>query len=322
MKTSKIALLLFLLLILTLSGCIGSTKTKPPSTSGPTKSYSYGLAVTDFSSQKEVDSGDTADISLTLQNVGNSKATNIVSEIYQTSGFTGALTNNVGTLLPPDAELGLPGETTTVFWTLTAPSVQNDQIKSLVGRITYDYASSATTNIYLVGAKTYNELGPGSFHTYSTNSVGPVSIKITPTPPFKVSSDTTSKTVHIDLLIENTGTGHVINDEVRNFAIKVTGAHNIPASSINCENVGTDKTVKLFGAEQARSVKCTLSDLPFDGGSSSYIVSVTANYTYYIDTPPLNIKVMKSTSETSSGGSSGGGSGGGGGGGSGKPTFQ
>ena len=290
MKNKSLLLLLFLIVLIFSSGCISGTKTKPPS-STPAKTYTYGLVVNDFSSQNEVDEGETADISLTLQNVGSSKAENINAKIYQTSGFTGNLENNVGTLLPPDIELGLPGEMTTIFWTLTAPSVSEDQIKSLIGRITYDYSSSASTNIFLVSPSTYEELGPESFQVQSTSSSGPVSIEIIPTKPFKVPSGTTNKTVHINLVIKNTGTGRIVNDEVRDFNIKVTGAHAI--SSVSCDNVNGDNSVKLFGSEQARSVKCTLNNLPFDGGSSSYIVSVSANYTYYIDTPPLSIKVKK-----------------------------
>ena len=187
---------------------------------------------------------------------------------------------------------------------MLAPTVPTTQSKSLKARITYDYKSTASTNIYLVSKQEYDEFGADAFKTYSTSSVGPLSMEVLPLPPYRLAPGRTEQTIHLGLVFRNTGIG-TVDGNVHDFTvlmkkgievIDLNELDDLPTDGIAavCDGVTVDANgvaeIKLFGADQERSVRCTF-DLDYPGEAVSYIAEISAEYTYYIDTPALNIQV-------------------------------
>ncbi len=288
--------LIVLVLIVLIAGCTSSSENGDGG-APVVSSKTYGIRVADFSSLNEVYSNEPVDLGLTIQNVGDAIAENIRFELYQKSGFTGEDPGSLEKLLPPDPEMSIAGEKELVFWTLTAPSVESDRTKYLKGRITYDYVGRAGTNVHLVPAGVYQELGADSFSISSSSTDGPVTIDVVEIDPYRMPEAKEEQTVHLSIRIKNTGTGVVEsfeadNDEtyeIHDFNLKVVGPEE--AGEFECNNV-EEGNIKLFGTEQARSIKCT-GNLPFDGSTVEYIFEINASYTYRIDTPTVGIKVLE-----------------------------
>jgi len=181
----KIVLLLVFLLVLSIAGCTGTSgaeKDVKKATTLTTK----GLSVREFSGRGEVDEREPYDVDIYVQNVGDELARDVEIRLYQTAGFKGAELLTKDEIQPADPDLGLGGETFTSYWTLDAPTITSDQIKSLKARIYYDYTSKASTNIHLVAKEEYDELGSSAFKTYSTSSEGPVTVTIPEIPAYRI----------------------------------------------------------------------------------------------------------------------------------------
>ncbi|HIJ98856.1 TPA: hypothetical protein H1005_02840 [archaeon] len=142
---NKLLVISLLAIVLIFSGCIGGGDRK-------NQTFGSGLNVISFTALRQVDSAEQFDLDLVVQNIGDKDATNIQADLFQTSAIT-ILNNRVQTesrLLPPDIEKGIEGEDTIFSWSLQAPTLTEDQTKSLQARITYDYTSTATSNLYIV----------------------------------------------------------------------------------------------------------------------------------------------------------------------------
>jgi len=306
----KLFFVFLLLLILLFSGCIGQEEERKAVGAGITK----GAEFTEFSSISEVDSGDEkVEVNAYVQNLGGGSASDIELELYQLSGFTlqsgphyvGSTTK----LVPPDTEFNIPGDTLSAYWTLRAPMSESDKVRSLFCKLKYTYESRASTNIELVSKTEWDSKGGASaFKTYSTATAGPVTISIIPLPAVRISDPTVlEKTVPIDIILKNTGSGVIDDKRVYDFKMTFTGGEeseelskSVQSPKIVCESVeglegGLKRShIRLFGVEQERSIRCDLT-LPFEAetGSIGYIVETSIKYEYSINSPPLNIKVRK-----------------------------
>jgi len=187
----KIVLLLVLLLVFSIAGCAGTSGAEKDVRKATTLT-TKGLSVKEFSGRGEVDEREPYDVDIYVQNVGDELARDVEIRLYQTAGFKGAELLTKDEIQPADPDLGLAGETFTSYWTLDAPAVTGDQIKSLKARIYYDYTSKASTNIHLVAKEEYDELGSGAFKTYSTSSEGPVTVTIPEIPAYRVRPEITT----------------------------------------------------------------------------------------------------------------------------------
>src|SRR3989338_6490652 len=103
-----------LVMILFFSGCVGNSSKKPTG---------EGIGVVSFNTQTEIDSGDQFDLDLVVQNFGDSEATKINANLFQTSGIQALNSNVLSTpsLLPPNNEKGIEGEEQVFTWSLLAP---------------------------------------------------------------------------------------------------------------------------------------------------------------------------------------------------------
>jgi len=301
MKTIRKSAILFVLLsILLVSGCVMGPKTKAPTAKG---GKTYGLVISEFSALPSIDSNDIVDLNIYSQNQGEGTAKDITVSLYQRGGFDinegrTPRDQTYAELLPPEPELNTPGDVFSTFWSLTAPTVKEDQFKSLKARVTYDYDSIATTNIYLVAKEEWDEKGAASFKTYSTSSIAPITVSIIEVPAVRISdSSTRSKKVSLNILFANTGTGTLIDGELRNFQLLVKRAGQQEEDVSNYCGI-TGGLVKMYGAEQSRALRCDFPlDFNYDDGSMAYILEAKIDYTYYIDTPAVSIKILKPTGE-------------------------
>ncbi len=282
----RISVVCALAIVIIFAGCLGSGEKKEPT--------GVGLYISDFHAPVEVDAGDQFDVDLIVQNIGDQKAENINAELFQTSGIKilTAQTQTEQSLQPPKQETGIGGDEKVFTWLLEAPSVRNTETKSLQARITYDYTSTASSNLYVVSKREFDEKGARSFQTYSESSAGPVALGIIPMPAFKVPPGGTLANVEINFEIENTGSGIVQNSEIRDFTILLKNEPFERDITTNCPDIVGGK-LKLYGGDQRRTIKCSFV-LLFSQESISYIVEASIKYTYYFDTYPIVLDVKKS----------------------------
>jgi hypothetical protein len=304
-----------LVFLATLSGCLsfGSTSTPAPTSLG--LGQTKGAEITEFSSITYIDEDEPLDVSIYVQNFGDAIASNVIAELYQKSGFVDLDKTIIegGDLLPPDKEFDMPGDVYSKSWQLEAPSVEADQDRSFLCKVTYDYQSTASTNIQLVGKSEWDSRGgAGAFTTYSTSSEGPVTLKIIEVPAIRIGvvNDFETKKVPVDILFKNTGAGLIANKQVSGFELSVKKGDqsmvfsqddntndfggDYETSGIDCESYVTNGVVKLFGVEQERSMRCYLT-LPFDTKAdySGYIIEASIDYTYSIHSDPLTVNVRE-----------------------------
>ena len=222
-NTRKFIPILLLIFLVAFSACLETKQeTSAPKSIGIGKTK--GVEITEFSSLTYIDSNEPIDISLYVQNMGDSKATDVSAILYQKSGFiddkTRAIKIEGSDLEPPAEEFNIPGDVFSQSWPLIAPSVNEEQQRSILSRIDYSYKSIASTNIQLVGKSEWDSRGgAGAFTTYSTSSEAPVTLKILSVPAIRISSDVEDKTVPIDIIFENTGLGVINSDYVNNFQL-------------------------------------------------------------------------------------------------------
>ena len=274
-----------LVLVIFLAGCTSKVQQT---------AFGNGLEITYFNAPSAVDAGETFSVDLVVQNNGDSVASNVKAELFQKSNFEimdDVPTKEMSSLFPPVLEKNVPGEEFVTSWIVRAPSVALDQHKPLAARVTYDYTSTATSNIYTVPKEQYDELGPESFNTYSTSSRGPVLISIQPLPAFKIRQGQDSVDALVVLTIENVGNGVVVGN-LSNFHLLLTAENAVSNKTFTCSSVQEDREVQLLGPTQAITMKCAF-DLSARNSAVSYIVDASADYTYYTDTEPLSITVKK-----------------------------
>jgi hypothetical protein len=310
----KAILLCLLIFLAALSGCLGFGSKSTPATSPMGLGQTKGAEITEFSSIPYIDEGEPLDVSIYVQNFGDTVASNVMATLYQKSGFYEDRDKTIiegGDLLPPDKEFDIPGDVYSKSWQLTAPSVEADQDRSFLCKVTYGYQSTASSNIQLVGKSEWDSRGgAGAFSTYSTSSEGPVTLKIIEVPAIRISvvNDDGTKTVPIDILFKNTGTGLIENKEVSGFELSVKKGNQLmifargdttnnfideyETAGIDCGSYVNNGVVELFGVKQERSMRCYLT-LPFDTEAdySGYIVEASIDYKYSVHSDPLTVNV-------------------------------
>lgn len=254
-----------------------------------------GVEITFFNAPSQVDADETFSADLVAQNNGDAEALSIRAELFQKSNFDimdEEQIKRISSLSPPVLEKGVSGEELVASWIVRAPEVASDQIKSLGARVTYDYSSSANSNLYIVPKEQYDELGAESFATYSTSSNAPVLISIQPLPAFKIRQGEDNVDVLVVLNIENTGNGVVVGSRIQNFKLLFKAADAVNDKTFSCSNVLESREVQLLGRNQGISLRCK-TDLTAPKASVSYIVEASADYTYYTDSEPISITVKK-----------------------------
>lgn len=325
-KMKKLLILLCTaVLVASIAGCLGFGSAESVFRKSVGLGLTKGVEITDFSSDPPFTySGETIDVSFYAQNMGASEATNIKAMLYQLSSFKCVPKHpcaeiSRGSLMPPISEHNIEGGFMSDSWSMKAPLVEAEQSRSILCSMTYDYSSSASTNIHLVGKKEWDSRGGASaFTSYSTSSQAPVTIKINPSPAIRMSEGQPVKMVPLDLSFENTGTGVIDNKKVTDFVILVkkggdtleykngavtnTAANpnpwEITGAKVSCplvqanDKAGDSGIVPILGIEQKVSMRCELT-LPYEADYSGYIVEVSMKYQYSVHSNPLSIEVRE-----------------------------
>ena len=281
---NKLTLVFALLAIVFTAGCAS----KNVSLSGGT-----GIEIVLFNAPAVVDAEEQFAADLVIQNVGDGIATNVNAVLAQKSNFVvnAPGKKEIDILYPPVPEKDVPGEQFVTSWILKAPKVPTDQVKSLVARVTYDYSSNATSNIYVVPKEQYDEMGAESFRTYSTSSNGPILISIQPLPAFKIRQGQKAVNALVVLSIQDVGGGSLVG-KIENFKLTLTSGSYAKDITSSCSGVPIrSREIQLLGRNKGIDLKCEFV-LPAGESSISYIVDATADYTYYIDSEQLSIDVI------------------------------
>lgn len=169
---------LMILGVILFSGCIRQPK-KPPTTG-------LGVVIKSLSvDPSQLEPKTQAIVSLTVQNQGGAKATNVHPDLiglprgadeWKVSGPTADYFN----LFPPNPERGVPeGQEQYVSWILTAPSKEVTVPYDFEIRVSYKYSTSATSVIRLLTMEYYRELPKAEKETARK---GIVNSKFTPGP--------------------------------------------------------------------------------------------------------------------------------------------
>src|SRR3989344_601325 len=151
----KKILILFLASVVVLAGCTSAGNQSAATTSA------NGIVITKFAPDfNELRSGDSATLSLSIQNVGGAEATNLKAQLFggigegtgwdvTPSAVTRAI--NPSSLKSADTVNNLPGESADADWQLTSPSDLKTTTPYTAGvRVYYGYSalSSATLRFF------------------------------------------------------------------------------------------------------------------------------------------------------------------------------
>ncbi len=280
---NKLLIILALAAVLFAAGCTSKTQ---PAFQG------NGVEITLFNAPSSVDVNERFSVDIVMQNTGENLASDIEAELVQKSNFNvqAPLKKKTDFLFPPVPEKSVPGEEFVTSWILTAPPVPSDQTKSVVARVTYDYTSNATSNIYVVPKEQYDEMGAESFNTYSTSTLGPVLISIQPLPAFKIRQGQSSVNALVILSIDDIGGGSLVG-KIENFKLTLKSGGKTEDKTSTCRDV-VNGEIQLLGRQGSITIRCEFP-LPAGDSAISYIVDASGDYRYYIDSQPLPILVRK-----------------------------
>ncbi len=212
MKLGKELMLFSIVSIVFLAGCAR----------GPSAPVGNGLVIKSFSPEfSSVDSGAPVSFLLTVQNLGEVKATAVKAQLFGLS-TDWILTPPLGSVQPltpsslaaPDPLSGLQGEETTQEWTATTPSKVTDVNYDASLRVYYGYTTAAGGLVRFVSS-TYQrsltqqgqQLAQPIGVISSTSSGGPLLITILARTP--VVSATGDSTGRVQIEIQNVGSGRV-----------------------------------------------------------------------------------------------------------------
>jgi hypothetical protein len=212
----KLSLLLFLDIIILISGCI--EQEIPITTTTPKD----GVIIKKFwFDNSNIYEGDRAILNIELQNIGEIKATDITAKLF--GGWLSDSSNkNIPLLSAAEPEVQIEGESRILKWVLTSPNVETEINYDIGTRVTYDYSTIYTGMLRLV-KDVYLETLTEEERTTLLEKNGVVSSKVTGGPlsvnPVKgrnfiiSSGDTDSRPIVFKLT--NIGSGYPSDYEVK-----------------------------------------------------------------------------------------------------------
>lgn len=273
----KILPLLFLLLIVAVSGCIGQTKPKVTGTSG--------IIITNFAFDiSTIIAGEEAILSLDIENVGGAKGggiANIYGVPIITAGEEGAEYTWVcdkspiqefEELYPPDPVAGTPGEAYLMEWQCRSPTVPTQITQQFEVDVEYYYSTDVTGTLTVAEREYLKTLSPQerqSFYasggvTQLSVSAGPIGVDVIAPRPLVVEEK--GEELKVRVVFKNVGGGKVKDDILEISELK----------GISCEEM----TIELVRGEQ-KSIICRVSPGIFEK-KATIPFSFRADYTYIV----------------------------------------
>ncbi len=202
---------LFILALVLTAGCAQQNAGTPS-----------GLVITKFlPDKKDIDATgvDTIELSLEVQNNGDSKAQNVLVELYNYGGFLGVTSANLGDIPtatgnPPPQGMK-PDNVQDYVFALTVPkrSLGLTENVEFGVRATYDYTSKGLATAYVVPKaewKVKQQLGAQGVQQQTQRTTGPIAVSISAKDPIVVEKNQNSFTLRVEL--DNIGTGVVRSD--------------------------------------------------------------------------------------------------------------
>ncbi len=214
-RKTNFLLLLFVLAVLTTSGCIGGT------TSG--SAGGQGLVIETFKTTSDsIESGESVGLQLEVRNMGGYNGqTGIgvpaIAEIMSIDPnewmVTPATIVDLGTLLIPDTESQTPGGLAKATWELVAPRLERGITKpyALRARVYYPYETTVVRPVWFVTSEELRrivQLGNALESQSQTQTSGPLTVTINAGNFVKAQDFRTSK-FQLQIRIDNTGSGEI-----------------------------------------------------------------------------------------------------------------
>jgi hypothetical protein len=258
----RILPLLFLLLIVAVSGCIGQPERKVTGTSG--------IIITNFAFDiNNIIAGEEATLSLDIENVGGAKGSGtatiygvpIIAAGEESTEYTWVCdkpaTQEFEELYPPDPVAGTPGEAYLMEWTCTSPTVPTQITQQFEVDVEYNYSTDVTGTLTVAKReylKTLSSQERQSFYasggiTQLSVSAGPIGVDVVAPRPLVIEKEGEEKELKVRVVFRNVGSGKVKDDLLQISDLK----------GISCE----EASVELVRGEQ-KSIICKVSPGTFE----------------------------------------------------------
>lgn len=287
----KHALLLFVGLTVFIAGCT----TDSGVVSGP------GVVITAFEpsfSASTIESGDSIQLRLRVQNQGAEEATNVVARLIRidpNDWGLGAGTDIVlGSLIPPNPEFNTVGEEVERIYDLIAPFLPEGIIQSYnpVLRVYYKYRTTATKVVTVVNEDELRRLetqGLSLASETTQSSAGPLDVDMEVLGPIRVTSNFDIKRFPMNINIRNSGNGFVssinspiVQDDQIILRVDLPFGLDFESSDPTCAALEGGVPVFLFGGRDI-TVTCEVEITSPPLVTEDKTIIATLDYEYYTD---------------------------------------
>jgi hypothetical protein len=304
---NKALIIVALTAIILVSGCVSEK---------PTVDINNGLQFNEFSADfTDMYDDESNSISMEVENVGGTTATDVIARLYGISSWTvtGDNPEELGNLDPPliSKEKSTRGGWANPQWIIQPPEFPQGSSATfeVKGRVRYTYSTSATSLIKVI-SKTQSDIlrRKGELEEVpvaTDNSYGPIKISVDTSSPIVVDENHTDKMMTI--YVRNVGSGLPFDyskdwpetNDLGKVKLKITS--KTPQAEIkNCSGMEGDPAdggvVTLRRGYETAKIACTLvldEDLVAGVPEETVTLAMTADYGYYID-KSVDIKVMSS----------------------------
>ncbi len=289
---------------------------------GTTQVMTKGLSVTDFSAMPAQQfAGRNVRLSMTLENTGGNTTGNILACItgenfpgeseqgfWQIQPSSDNICKRTRGLNPPDPNQQIPGGTTTVKWTVTAPAIPEGMITidTFTTRLFYEYSTKASLSLTAIAeaeriAMAQRGESVQTFKVEKTEGPIEIDLDIAPQPVILIDSEAFA---NLKIILTNTGGGAVFDTtKMTNFFKDDKNMKTVAEDKMNRLILGLiypkDKITIVCGEPQVSGKKdqyqielfkekyIVSCDISIKDSTlttkKSYPIFVFANYGYYQD---------------------------------------
>ncbi|MBN2094650.1 MAG: hypothetical protein JW727_01250 [Candidatus Aenigmarchaeota archaeon] len=275
-----------MLLVVATSGCtsFGGSNNEPIT-------YGSGLSIIDFGSGYDyVSSGDTIDIVLKVQNLGDTTIENVVAKPYRLSwvGYSSEQRCNQPQLYPPNEELNRIGDPCTITWkNVRVPEIGETETYTAGVRIYYDYATITTAKVYALTEDAYKgmrERGvmPDTAKTIS-NSRAPIVVDVLMDNVFIVGGS--NDKIPVTLKFTNIDNGYPQGDtsDPREFTIDSVKVESLGQNLVGSVDTSECRNARLRGGKTGDCIVKISPPHLSSGQDVELTLKITTSYTYVLE---------------------------------------
>lgn len=290
MRKQVLATLALLAVAIFFSGCTGLT------TTGGGTGVAAGVIIKEFRPDiSEIYAGDQTSFYLTVENVGESDATEVSAKFFGlgTDWTTVPQTEPIGELTRSQPEFNVPGGVADTIFTVTSPTNARGPYQASV-RVTYGYSTVATgqlkvyNNEYLKTIPQQSEtiMKSSALESFTVKSA-PVSIALAGVARPLVYRGNATNTATITVQISNKGQGYpYLGVDTDGRKVKVD---SVKINNANCNN--TFVATPTIPRDGSASFACKFK-IPAVGEYQVIPIEISISYNYYVDATS-SIKVLE-----------------------------